>query len=138
MKFKIIKFKNINSTNTKAIELIKKGKTLPTILTAEKQTKGRGRYGRKWKSQKGNLFMSIYHQLYSNISVKKITDKNCLKIKKALSSFLTHKIKIKAPNDLLINGKKFCGILQEIIIYKNIKYLIVGIGINLFKSCLGP
>ena len=71
MKFKIIKFKNINSTNTKAIELIKKGKTLPTILTAEKQTKGRGRYGRKWKSQKGNLFMSIYHQLYSNISKKK-------------------------------------------------------------------
>ena len=114
--------------------MIKHGQITPTIIMTEKQTKGKGQYGRKWISQKGNLFMSIYYQLRSRKSLKRITNENCQIIKKSLSKFLKNKIKIKPPNDLLINKKKFCGILQEIITYKEKKYIIIGIGINLFKS----
>ena len=55
-------------------------------------------------------------------------------IKKILSEFSQKPVTIKAPNDLLIEGKKLCGILQEIIEYQNNKYLITGIGINSKKS----
>ena len=118
MKFRSVKFNSVNSTNNKAIKMIKHGQITPTIIMTEKQTKGKGQYGRKWISQKGNLFMSIYYQLRSRKSLKRITNENCQIIKKSLSKFLKNKIKIKPPNDLLINKKKFCGILQEIITYK--------------------
>ena len=51
-------------------------------------------------------------------------------IKKILSKYTKKIIKIKKPNDLLIDGKKICGILQEVIEHKKEKYLITGIGIN--------
>ena len=47
-----------------------------------------------------------------------------------LSKIIPKKIKIKWPNDLLVNQKKFCGILQEVINYNDFDYLIVGIGLN--------
>ena len=134
MKFQTVKFKSLNSTNTEAINMIRKDKISPTIIITENQTKGKGRYGRKWISLKGNLFLSIYFKIRKNLSVKKITKKNCIIIKKSLSTFLKPKIMIKQPNDLLINGKKFCGILQETVIHKGNKFLIIGVGINLFKS----
>ena len=51
-------------------------------------------------------------------------------LKKIISKTITRKIKIKWPNDLLFNKKKFAGILQEVINFDNFDYLIVGIGIN--------
>ena len=57
MKIKLIKFKSVKSTNDIAIQLIKKKKTQPTLISSEKQTKGRGTMGKKWISQKGNLFI---------------------------------------------------------------------------------
>ena len=55
-------------------------------------------------------------------------------IKKILFKYIKKTIKIKPPNDILINKKKICGILQETIFKSNKRYLIVGIGINLVKS----
>ena len=52
MKIKLIKFKSVKSTNDIAIQLIKKKKTQPTLISSEKQTKGRGTMGKKWISQK--------------------------------------------------------------------------------------
>ena len=60
MKIKIKKFKVVKSTNDIAIKLIKKNIIEPTLITAEKQTSGRGRIGKKWISQKGNLFLTIF------------------------------------------------------------------------------
>jgi BirA family transcriptional regulator, biotin operon repressor / biotin---[acetyl-CoA-carboxylase] ligase len=134
MKFKTVKFKSVNSTNNKAIKMIKSGQIIPSILIAEKQTKGKGQYGRKWISQKDNLFMSLYYEFKSRKKLKNITKENCQIIRKSLSKFFKNKIKVKPPNDLLMNQKKFCGILQEIITHKEKKYIIIGIGINLFKS----
>ena len=63
-----------------------------------------------------------------------MTTMNCEIIKKILFKYIKKKITIKYPNDLLINKKKFCGILQEIKFNKNFKFIIVGIGINLIKN----
>ena len=55
-------------------------------------------------------------------------------IKKVLKRYTKKNIIIKKPNDLLIENKKICGILQEVIEYNNDKFLITGIGINTFVA----
>ena len=60
MKFKIYKFDRVTSTNDMAINLIKEEKKESGCVCADSQTKGRGTHGRKWISDKGNLFISIF------------------------------------------------------------------------------
>ena len=135
MKLKKFKFKTVNSTNDIAIRLIKKTNNKFGIIVADEQKKGRGQRGNKWISYKGNLFVSIFFSLDKiNMSLKQLTKANCFLIKKALSQFCKKKIYIKPPNDLLINKKKICGILQETLKKTNTTYFIVGVGINLIKS----
>ena len=135
MKFKIFKFKKVKSTNNTAIRIIKNTNTNYGMIISENQNNGRGQYGKKWISYKGNLFISFFYKLeYLTVSLKQITKVNCLLVKKLLSIYYKKKIVFKKPNDLLINKKKICGILQEKISKLNQKYLIVGIGINLIKN----
>tara|TARA_B100000902_G_scaffold332172_1_gene330003 strand:- start:29 stop:559 length:531 start_codon:yes stop_codon:yes gene_type:complete len=135
MKFKIFKFKKVKSTNNTAIRIVKNTNTNYGMIISENQNNGRGQYGKKWISYKGNLFISFFYKLeYLTVSLKQITKVNCLLVKKLLSIYYKKKIVFKKPNDLLINKKKICGILQEKISKLNQKYLIVGIGINLRKN----
>ena len=134
MNIKIVKLSSVDSTNNKAIRLIKSGKTKTTIIVSDKQTKGRGQYGKKWTSLKGNLFMSIFYQISVKKTTKNLINNNCKIIKQTLSKFIKKKINIKFPNDLLIENKKICGILQETLFFNKKKYLIIGIGVNLIKS----
>ena len=133
MKFKKFLYKKVNSTNDLALKKIKSGYK-NGIIVSEFQKKGRGQVGKKWVSFKGNLFVTIFFEIKKNISIKKMTTMNCEIIKKILFKYIKKKITIKYPNDLLINKKKFCGILQEIKFNKNFKFIIVGIGINLIKN----
>jgi len=135
MVIKKFNFKNISSTNDKAINIIKKTNNKFGLVVSENQKKGRGQYGKKWISIKGNIFMSIFFSLDKiDMSIKELTKTNCFLVKKILSKYTRKKITIKYPNDLLINKKKICGILQEILNKSNTKFIIVGIGINLTKS----
>ena len=135
MKFKIFRFKKVESTNNSAIKIIKNSKVENGMIIANKQKNGRGQYGKKWISYDGNLFVSFFYKLdQMNVSLKQITKINCLLVKKLLSFYYKKKIVLKKPNDLLINKKKICGILQEKISKFNEKYLVVGIGINLIKN----
>ena len=135
MKFKIFRFKKVGSTNNTAIRIIKNSNIDNGMIIADTQKKGRGQYGKKWISFKGNLFISFFYNLdHLTVSLKKITIINCLLVKKLLSIYYKNKIVFKKPNDLLINKKKICGILQEKISKLNKRYLIVGIGINLVKN----
>ena len=133
MKLKKYLFKSVTSTNDVAIKKIKKG-LISGIVIAKKQTKGRGQYGNKWVSMKNNLFMSIFFKIKSDSGLKKLTFTNCKIVRNSLFQLLNKKIIIKKPNDLLINKKKVCGILQETIFFKSNKYAIVGIGINVDRS----
>ena len=66
MKFKVFKFKNVSSTNDVAINLIKKDNEEIGCVYSEKQKKGRGTQGKKWISEEGNLFATIFFQLRNN------------------------------------------------------------------------
>ncbi|MBD1135385.1 biotin--[acetyl-CoA-carboxylase] ligase [Pelagibacterales bacterium SAG-MED47] len=135
MKFKIFRFKKVKSTNRTAIRIIKKLNLDHGMIISETQTNGKGQYGKKWISYKGNLFVSFFYKIdYVNISIKKITKINCLLVKKLLSFYYKGKIVIKKPNDLFIEKKKISGILQETLNKFKKKYLIIGIGINLIKN----
>ena len=135
MKFKKFKFKKVRSTNNTAIRIIKKTHCKFGMVISESQTNGKGQYGRKWISHKGNLFVTFFHELNKiKLSIATITKLNCLLIKKLISKYTNKKIFYKKPNDLLIDKKKICGILQEIIFIHNKKYLITGVGININKS----
>jgi len=128
MKLKVLKFNTLKSTNDKAIELIRKNISSPKLIVSTKQTNGKGTMGKKWISQKGNLFISIFFQ--TKIKPEKISIFNPYIIRNILNNYCENKIKIKWPNDLLIKGKKLCGILQEVIEFKSKSFLIIGIGIN--------
>ncbi len=133
MNLKYFHYKKVKSTNDIAIREIKKNQK-NGIIIADKQTKGRGRYGKRWVSYKGNILVSIFFKINKKISINKLNKLNITLIKKALSKMIKENIMIKPPNDLLINKKKFAGILQETLINDNIKYIIIGIGINLVKN----
>ena len=66
MKFKIFKFQSVTSTNDEALNLIKEEKKESGYVYAEIQTRGRGTHGRKWISEKGNLFGSLFFPLKDN------------------------------------------------------------------------
>ena len=135
MNIKKFVYKSVNSTNDIAIKLIKKKEIKYGLVISEKQKKGRGQRGKKWISYKGNLFVTIFFSLEKNrLPLNKLTKMNAKLIIKLISFYCKEKITLKPPNDILINKKKICGILQEIIQKNEIKYLIIGIGLNLIKS----
>ena len=128
-------YKSVNSTNDIAINLIKKKNFKAGLVVTEKQKKGKGQRGKRWISYKGNLFVTVFFSLEKiNLTLKQLTIINANLMIKLISFYYRKKIKLKLPNDILINKKKICGILQESIQKKGIKYLIVGIGLNLAKS----
>ena len=135
MKFKRFRFKKVKSTNNTAIRIIKKSIYKYGMIVADNQMMGRGQYGNKWISYKGNLFVSFFYELKdTHFSISKLTKINCLLIKKLLLDYYKKKITFKIPNDLYIKKKKISGILQEIVDIADTKFMIVGIGINLIKS----
>ena len=108
MKLRSLKFKSVKSTNDVAHMLIKKKKIRPTIILSEKQTKGRGTMGKKWISKKGNLFLTIFFDISKKkIDFKKFAILNAYLMKSILIKKFSKKIKIKWPNDLLFEKKRF-------------------------------
>ena len=135
MKFKVKKFKSVKSTNDVALRLIKKGITNPTIVLSNTQTKGRGTRGKKWISKKGNLFLTVFFKFDpKKIKFQEYAILNAYLVKKVISKFISKKISIKWPNDIIIEKKKVCGILQEVVSYKEKQFLIIGLGLNIQSS----
>ena len=133
MRLKKYSYKKVDSTNNVALRLIKRGITSGIILS-DHQTEGKGQRKNKWISIRGNLFLSIFFEISKKISITKIVQLNLKIIKKFIYKKVKRLIKVKKPNDILINKKKVCGILQEIIYKNEKKFLIVGVGINVSKS----
>ena len=139
MKLKIFNFKKVRSTNQTSIRIIRNTKNEFGLIVTEAQSNGRGQYGRKWISYKGNVLISFFYKLEKiDLSIGKLTKKNCFLVKDVISKYCDKKIIFKSPNDLLIDKKKICGILQEKIEKSKQKYLIVGIGLNLIKNPIIP
>ena len=136
MKFKLFEFENVTSTNDIAINLIKDKKRKTGCIYAKSQSKGRGTHGRKWVSDKGNLFLSIFFPLINDFpSFSEFSFINPLIISSVIGHFCSKdNINLKFPNDILVNRKKICGILQEVITKNSQKFLIIGIGINIVSN----
>ncbi len=109
------------STNEKAKEILK-----PAILLfAEEQSAGKGRHGRTWISPRGGLYFTITLKPELGIEdIPKVTLVTGLAVAKAIGG------KIKWPNDVMIGGKKVCGILCELAGEVENPIIIIGIGIN--------
>ena len=83
MRLKKYYFKRIKSTNDQAVQMIKKG-TDKGVIIADFQTKGRGQYGKKWISQKGNLFMTVFYKINKEKNLNFLTNYNCRLVKLSL------------------------------------------------------
>jgi len=124
-------FESLASTNTKAKE-IALNEQEGTIIIAEEQTKGKGRLGRNWISpKKKGIWMSIILKpklLPSEVA--KLTLIGAVAVNRGLEDMGVGSY-IKWPNDILIDGKKVCGILTEMTCELNmINFVVMGIGIN--------
>lgn len=125
---KIFYFKEIDSTNTFAKTLAEKDKEEGTVVIAEKQNAGRGRFDRVWFSPAGGIYLSIILKPeISLIRSFKITLLAGVSTSSAIEKLVGLKTFLKWPNDVLFNSRKISGILTEV--YNKI-FIIVGIGIN--------
>ncbi len=123
-----------DSTNHVCKRLWEEGKPDFSLVIAEEQTKGKGRMGREWIAPKGSgLFMSfLFRPDMMTEQVTFITLTTGLCVANAIQKITGLDTKIKWPNDVIINGKKVCGILAELSgELGRVDYVVVGIGINI-------
>ena len=109
-----------------------------TVIIANKQTAGIGTHGRTWYTGSGdNIAMSMLFKPDCDLSsLNNITVDVAQSIKKTIRNLYNIGLNIKYPNDLLLNGKKICGILTEInTISGKINYLIISLGFNVNEIC---
>lgn len=133
----VLYFDTIDSTNTKAQELAEKGYPSGTLVVADKQESGKGRRGRSWVSPSGTgIFMTLMIKPDINPNnASMLTLVVALAVAKAITSVTGEKALIKWPNDIVVNGKKVCGILTEMNAqFDYINHIVVGIGINVHNE----
>jgi BirA family biotin operon repressor/biotin-[acetyl-CoA-carboxylase] ligase len=129
---KAIKYYDIvDSTNEIACKLASEGAEEGTVILAGMQKTGKGRLGREWVSLRGGVWFSII--LRPNIKpseAARVTMIGGIGVTRTLEKFGLN-ANIKWPNDVLIDGKKVCGILTEARTNENkLTYLVLGIGLN--------
>ena len=133
LNYSVLYKEEVDSTNLWAKELAKRGAKEGTVLTADFQSAGKGRRGRSWQSPKGcSIYMSLILRpdiLPAQASM--ITLVMGIAVAKACRKLLGVDAKIKWPNDIVLSGKKICGILTEMSLKGTaVDYVVAGIGIN--------
>ena len=129
-------FKSLSSTNVFGKKLVEDGAHEGAVVVADVQTSGRGRKDRKWSSPKGGLWFSVV--LYPHIPPHRgmlVTMVSSVSVAQGIKEVTGLSPVIKWPNDLLLNGKKVCGVLTELDAEMDrINYTVVGIGVNVNNS----
>ena len=125
-------FHEVNSTNTLARFLAMNDIENGSVVISEKQNAAKGRSGKSWESPIGGVWLSII--LNPNVDYSKlplITLATGVAVAKTLEKIGVSKTEIKWPNDIMIYGKKVCGILTEAVTkFNTIKNVIIGVGID--------
>ena len=138
--YNLLVFEDVDSTNSEALRMASSGVSGNFVIISNHQSGGRGSKGRAWKSIAGNLHVSI---LLESISETKnhpqlsfLTANAVYEAIKELAKEKKKKlnIKLKWPNDILINDRKVGGILLESISREKKNYVIIGIGINIIEA----
>lgn len=125
-------FDTLDSSNDYGKELAKQQSVHGTLIVADTQTAGKGRRGRVWQSPKRS---SIYMSLCLEPKLRAeyaagLTLVMALAVAEAVREVTGCEPKIKWPNDIVLNGKKICGILTEMILKEESYAVIIGVGIN--------
>ncbi len=127
-----------DSTNTVALSLAREGASEGEVVITDRQLKGRGRLaGRRWQSPPGrNLYMSvILRPPLPPSRAASLTLVAGVSVAEALDRYCPDRVELKWPNDVLIEGKKVCGILTEMMTRgKEIECVVVGIGVNILMK----
>lgn len=136
----IIYVEIMESTNKYAKKLGEENVMNGTVVVTKKQTAGRGRRGRNWISPEGNCYFSLL--LKPSIQTEhasRLTLVSALALAKAIKNVAGLETQIKWPNDVVVDGKKLCGILTESSIdVDDLKYVVIGIGINVNQKKFDP
>ena len=125
-------FDILDSTQEYGKELAKTESVHGTLIVADTQTAGKGRRGRIWQSPKGTT-ISMSLCLEPKISVEHISGMTlvmALAVAEAIKELTGSEPQIKWPNDIVVNGKKICGILTELCFQNGKGIVIIGVGIN--------
>ena len=126
-----------DSTNIRAKELAEEGHPSGTLVVADRQKSGRGRRGRSWDSPSGTgIFMTLLLKPEMNPNhASMLTLVAAMAVARAISKCADTEALIKWPNDIVIGGKKICGILTEMSAqFDFINHIVIGIGINVHNE----
>jgi BirA family biotin operon repressor/biotin-[acetyl-CoA-carboxylase] ligase len=131
--YKHIHFDSISSTNSEAMKQANEGTAEGLVITADFQTNGRGKPGNKWESPRAkNLMFSVL--LRPPVKINKapmLTQIACRSVAKALTDYNVEST-FKRPNDIMVKGKKICGVLTESAstAVGLVEFVVIGIGLN--------
>jgi len=135
-------FDETDSTNERALFLAAQGAAEFTLVIADRQTAGRGRFGRKWDTAPGTslAFTVILHPtIEEQKRLSLFSFLGAIAICRTIESECELQPRVKWPNDVLLDGKKTCGILAETAWRGNsIEGLVLGMGINLLYGSVPP
>lgn len=139
---KVFYKKETGSTNIDCKQLAQGGQPHGTLAVADRQEKGRGRRGRGWQSPAGeSIYMSLLCRPdFSPDKAPMLTLVMGISVAEAVERYTGLAVKIKWPNDIVVNGRKICGILTEMemgLETKEIQYLVIGVGINVNNGFAG-
>ena len=136
----VLSFPELDSTNEYALKVLSKTRPIEgTVIITDYQIAGKGQIGSKWESERGkNLTLTciLYPSFLDLIQQYLLTCIASLSVRQTLASLINHReIKIKWPNDILVNQKKICGILiQNSVMSGKIQNSVIGIGVNVNQS----
>jgi len=132
-------FFKTTSTNDVALALAAAGEPHGTVVLAEEQTAGRGRLGRRWFSEKtrGIYFSLLLRPPLNPRQAPLLTLVAGLATRESVVEVSGLPVDIRYPNDLLVDGKKFCGILTEMQAETDrVHYVVVGVGVDVNHTAL--
>ncbi len=125
----------IDSTNTEAKRYATDGGPSPCAFLSETQTAGRGRMGRSFYSPDGaGVYLSLLFAEESGFDAVGVTTAAAVAVRRAIEEICEISPKIKWVNDLYYQEKKVCGILAESFFAGDARYLVVGVGVNLYTE----
>ncbi len=134
-RFHIEYFSELDSTNSHALKLLAQGAPEGKVIVTDFQTNGRGKPGRTWFSPAGKnlLFSVLIRPPIRPHQAPMITQIVCRSVAKALQTLYGISSSFKRPNDVMVDGKKICGVLVEAQSRSNghLEGVVIGIGLNI-------
>jgi BirA family transcriptional regulator, biotin operon repressor / biotin---[acetyl-CoA-carboxylase] ligase len=140
--WRLLCYDRLASTNDEAKRLAREGAAEGTVVWAREQSAGRGRHGRQWVGIPGNLFVSfVLRPVCLPVAASQLGFVAALALGDALGGAAAPlaELRCKWPNDVLLNGRKFAGILleSETRVSETLDWVVLGIGVNVVAHPTG-